>query len=112
MYVQQWDTPRVLVITGLEIHVLSALRGLSVKARWTFSFASPAPGEGLHGGPLKGSCGPASSQRYANTAKRRRARLLVYLILNMKRSSRPPCRPSPGAGEAGGHGGGRIKRKN
>ena len=26
-------------------------------------------------------------------------------------SSRPPCRPSPGAVEAGGHGGGRNKRK-
>ena len=54
------------MIAGLEIRVLSALRGFFIDARWTFSFASAAtvPGEGLHGSLLEGLW-PASSQRYA-----------------------------------------------
>ena len=49
----------------LEIRLLSALRGLSIDARWTFSFILPPPypptpalpGEGLPGGLREGSCG-------------------------------------------------------
>ena len=41
-------------------------------------------------------------------------RLRVISLRRRRRhepSSRPPCRPSPGAVETGGHGGGRSKRK-
>ena len=40
-----------------------------------------------------------------------RFRMLLRLRRPHKASSRPPCRPSPGAVEAGEHGGGRSKRK-
>ena len=68
---------------GLGIRVLSALRGLFVDARWTFSLAScatvPAYFDGTRGGPARrparGLVRSASSQRYDKPSKRRRVRL-------------------------------------
>ena len=76
------------LIAGLEIRVLSALRGHFVDARWTLSFDSsatvPARLDGTRGGPARrparGLVRSASSQRYAKSSKRWRARLCSFLI--------------------------------
>ena len=67
------------VIAELEIRVLSALRGLFINARWTFSFASSATmttyfdgtREGLHGGLIEGSHGQGDGTRLRLASRRR-----------------------------------------
>ena len=73
------------VLAGLEIRVLSALRGPFIGESWTFlaaSFATvPAFFDGTRGRPARrparGLVRPASLQRYAKLSQRLQVRLSV-----------------------------------
>ena len=90
-------------IAGLEIRVLSALRGLIIDVRCTLSFTSsatvPAHVDGTRGGPTRrparGLLQAASSQRYM--PNRQNLGEPAYLFQKMKRSDPKAVRQTTAA---------------